>query len=65
MIDVKILGPGCPKCKVTASQVRRTVEQLGIEVVITKVEKIEEIKRFVLEAKMPEDQKASSATPIM
>lgn len=86
MVDVKILGPGCPKCKVTESQVKRAVEQLGFEVNITKVEtyeeimaynimstpalvvngtiktvgrvpSVEDIKRFINEAKNKEEQK--------
>ncbi len=43
MIDIKIFGPGCPKCKVMESMVRRAVEELGIVANIEKVEAIEQI----------------------
>jgi len=45
-MEIKILGPGCPKCKVTESQVRRAVEQLGLIVQITKVEDLKEIMSY-------------------
>lgn len=47
MIEIKILGPGCPKCKVTESQVKRAVSELNrSDINVIKVEKIEEIMKY-------------------
>ena len=46
MKTIKVLGPGCPKCKTTYSNVVEAVKQLGIEVEITKVEDIEEMMKY-------------------
>ncbi len=43
---IKVLGPGCPKCKTTFHNVQEAVKQLGIEVEITKVEDIEEMMKY-------------------
>ncbi|MDD3122328.1 MAG: thioredoxin family protein [Candidatus Izemoplasmatales bacterium] len=47
MIEIKILGPGCPKCKVTESQVKRALAELNRDDIhVEKVEKIEEIMKY-------------------
>jgi len=47
VIEIKILGPGCPKCKVTESQVKRAVAELNRnDITVIKVEKIEDIMKF-------------------
>lgn len=46
MLDIKILGPGCPKCKTTYNNVIEVVKQLGIEANVTKVEDIMEIMKY-------------------
>jgi small redox-active disulfide protein 2 len=46
MLDIKILGPGCPKCKTTYNNVIEAVKQLGIEANVTKVEDIMEIMKY-------------------
>lgn len=47
MIEFKILGPGCPKCKVTESQVKRALAELNRDDIhVEKVEKIEEIMKY-------------------
>lgn len=43
---IKVLGPGCPKCKTTFHNVQEAVKQLGIKVEITKVEDIEEMMKY-------------------
>ena len=43
---IKVLGPGCPKCKTTFHNVEEAVKQLGIEVEIIKVEDIEEMMKY-------------------
>ena len=46
MRTIKVLGPGCPKCKTTFRNVEEAVKQLGIEVELTKVEDIEEMMKY-------------------
>jgi small redox-active disulfide protein 2 len=46
MKDVKILGTGCPKCKQTTAIVEDTVNRLGIEARVEKVEDIMEIMKY-------------------
>ena len=45
-VAIKVLGPGCPKCKTTYSNVVEAVKQLGIDAEITKVEDIEEMMKY-------------------
>lgn len=47
MMEIKILGHGCPKCKVAESQVIRAVKKLNREdITVIKVENIEEIMKY-------------------
>lgn len=46
MLDIKILGPGCPKCKTTYNNVLEAVKQTGIEAQVTKIEDIMEIMNY-------------------
>jgi len=46
MKTIKVLGPGCPKCKTTFHNVEEAVKQLGIDAEITKVEDIEEMMKY-------------------
>ena len=43
---IKILGPGCPKCKTTFHNAQEAVKQLGIDVEIIKIEDIEEMMKY-------------------
>ena len=43
---IKVLGPGCPKCKTTFNNVEEAVKQLGIEAEIIKIEDIEEMMKY-------------------
>ena len=45
-MEIKILGPGCPKCKTLEKLTREVVEQNGIDAKITKVEDIMEIMKY-------------------
>lgn len=45
-MEIKILGPGCPKCKTLDKATRDVVEQYGIDATITKVEDIIEIMKY-------------------
>jgi small redox-active disulfide protein 2 len=46
MKTIKVLGPGCPKCKTTFHNVEEAVKQLGIEAEIIKIEDIEEMMKY-------------------
>ena len=46
MVDIKILGPGCPKCKTTYNNALEAVKQLGIDARVTKIEDIMEIMKY-------------------
>lgn len=46
MKDIKILGPGCPKCKALHQNTIEAVKQAGIEANITKVEDIMEMMKY-------------------
>jgi small redox-active disulfide protein 2 len=45
-MEIKILGPGCPKCKTLEKMTREVVEQNGIEATISKVEDIVAIMNY-------------------
>ena len=45
-MEIKILGPGCPKCKTLDKITREVVEKNGINATITKVEDIMEIMKY-------------------
>lgn len=46
MKNIKVLGPGCPKCKTTYNNVIEAVKQANIEAHIEKVEDIEEMMKY-------------------
>ena len=46
MINIKILGTGCPKCKQTEAVIRQVVDELGLEAQIEKVEDIMKIMTY-------------------
>lgn len=46
MIQIKVLGPGCPKCKTTYNNVLEALKQAHIEANIEKVEDIEEMMKY-------------------
>lgn len=46
MKQIKVLGPGCPKCKTTYNNVLEAVKQTGIEAEVTKIEDIEEMMKY-------------------
>jgi small redox-active disulfide protein 2 len=45
-MKIKILGPGCPKCKMLAANVQEAVSKMGIDAEISKVENIDEIMKY-------------------
>jgi len=46
MTQIKVLGPGCPKCKTTYSNVLEALKQTNIEANVEKIEDIEEMMRY-------------------
>ncbi len=46
MIQFKVLGPGCTKCKTTYSNVLEAIKQTGIEATVEKIEDIEEMMKY-------------------
>ena len=42
-MKIEIFGAGCAKCKTTEKNVRKAVEELGIQVDIVKVDDLQEI----------------------
>lgn len=45
-MEIKILGPGCPKCKTLERLTNEVVQQNGIEATVTKVEDIVAIMNY-------------------
>lgn len=45
-MDIKVLGPGCRKCKQTEELVRESVAEAGVNAEITKVSDLMEIAGF-------------------
>lgn len=46
MKQIKVLGPGCPKCRTTYDNVLIALKQSGIEAQAEKVEDIEEMMKY-------------------
>lgn len=46
MRQIKVLGPGCPKCKTTYNNVMEVLKQSGMEAEVTKIEDIEEMMKY-------------------
>jgi small redox-active disulfide protein 2 len=46
MKKIKILGPGCAKCKITYNNALEAIKQSGIEAEVEKVEDIEEMMKY-------------------
>jgi len=45
-MDIKILGPGCPKCEQTAKVVNEAVAETGVDAKIQKVTGVMEIAGY-------------------
>ena len=46
MTEIKVLGPGCPKCKTTYNNVLEALKQSNIEANVVKVDDIEEMMKY-------------------
>lgn len=45
-MNIKVLGPGCAKCKMLYAEAQKAVAASGVGVELEKVEKIEEIMNY-------------------
>ena len=45
-MEIKVLGPGCPKCKTLEKLTREVVEQNHIDATVSKVDDIVEIMNY-------------------
>ncbi|MFO7673930.1 MAG: thioredoxin family protein [Lutibacter sp.] len=46
MKEIKVLGPGCLKCKTTYNNVLEAIKQSDIEANVIKIEDIEEMMKY-------------------
>ncbi len=46
MRDIKVLGPGCARCKTTEEMVKAEAARLGIDVTVEKITDFEAIAKF-------------------
>ncbi len=46
MMDIKVLGPGCPKCEQTAKIVAEAVAETGVDAQIQKVTGVMDIASY-------------------
>jgi len=45
-MDIKVLGPGCPKCQQTEQHVKEAVAESGVDATVEKVTDIMEIAGY-------------------
>lgn len=45
-MDIKVLGPGCPKCEQTAKLVNEAVQESGVEAEVEKVTGTMDIAKY-------------------
>ena len=48
MLEIKVLGPGCPNCQKVDDMVRAAVRELGIDAKIDKVTDMMQIIKYTL-----------------
>jgi small redox-active disulfide protein 2 len=46
MLQIKVLGPGCPKCKSTYQNVLEALKQADTEADVQKIEDLEEMMKY-------------------
>ena len=46
MIHIKVLGPGCAKCKTTYNNVLEAIKQTGVAADVVKIEDIMEMMKY-------------------
>ncbi len=45
-MDIKVLGPGCPKCQQTEKVVKEAISEAGVQASIEKVTDVMKIAKF-------------------
>jgi small redox-active disulfide protein 2 len=45
-MDIKVLGPGCPKCKALEKATKEAIAESGIDATVTKIDDIVEIMNY-------------------
>ena len=45
-MDIKVLGPGCPKCEQTAKVVKEAIDESGVEASVEKISDIMKIAGY-------------------
>jgi len=45
-MDIKVLGPGCPKCEQTAKIVKEAIDESGVEASVEKISDIMKIAGY-------------------
>jgi small redox-active disulfide protein 2 len=45
IMEIKVLGPGCPKCRETEKKVKEAVSEVGADVAVVKVADVMEIAK--------------------
>ena len=48
MMEIKVLGPGCPNCQELEKRVKKALEELKIEATVTKVTDFAEIAKYIM-----------------
>jgi hypothetical protein len=56
MAHIKVLGPGCPKCKTTYTNALEALKQSGVEGQVSKVEDIMEMMSYNVLSTYPSGQ---------
>ncbi len=47
-MEIKILGPGCPNCKLLEDITKKAVQELGVEAKIEKITDMIEIMKYTM-----------------
>jgi len=58
-MEIKVLGPGCPKCEQTERHVREAIEEAGVDASVIKVKDVMDIAKhgvFVTPAVVVDDE---------
>ena len=45
-MDIKVLGPGCPKCELTKKHVQEALTEIGVNATVEKVTDVMEIAGY-------------------
>lgn len=47
-MEIKVLGPGCPRCTRLEKMTREAAEEVGVDATLTKVTQMDEIMEYPL-----------------